>query len=84
MKNLKSIRLAISILSLSLILTMIGCTEQDECNCTMYTYEHWDDGSLEHWKPYSQIQIDCTDEISETTVETLENGHELKVYVGCE
>lgn len=76
---------AFAIVMIIVAVFMSGCTDQkDYCNCTMYTYESWHDGTLENVKPYSEVEIDCTADIDETIVKKLDNGHDLKVFVECE
>ena len=82
----KEINLGALVISLLILVVFLsGCTDQnDDCNCTMYTYESWNDGTLEKVKPYSEVDVDCTADIDETTVKKLDNGHDLKVFVECE
>lgn len=73
------------LLLLAILLITIGCTQQEnECECYLDTYEYWNDGSIDHWKPYSSIEKPCGTEIEPTVVKELENGHQLKVLLRCE
>tara|TARA_R110002020_G_scaffold23501_2_gene78074 strand:- start:235 stop:492 length:258 start_codon:yes stop_codon:yes gene_type:complete len=65
------------------LLVATSCSKEDDCDCQMVTYEHWNDGTLDHWKLYSQLDVDCTEDVQETIVKTLDNGHELKVLIEC-
>lgn len=84
MRTIEKLKVLVFATALGMFLLLLtSCTPENDCECQMVTYEHWNDGTLEHWNLYSQIDVDCTESVPETTVKTLDNGHELKVVIEC-
>lgn len=72
------------LLLILVIAIFVGCEQEKDCKCELVTYETWNDGTLDHWKVYSSVPVQCTNGLDVTEVKELENGHTLKMFIECE